>query len=534
MPVARFQLEDGRVARFEVPEGTSPESAQTMMEAHFAAPTPAPSAQPEPKGFAQRMADDFARRKAQISGLADQAVNGDISQTEALGRSGLKMAQLLPDAAGNVISTLTPDFIGKPIVEGISDAASYLADTSAGRLAVGAVNDFNQQYPVTAGRVGSVFDAVNLVAPFKKIGGENLVTASSKAAGSVADAALPVVQKAGQIAADLRVPLNADKQLLQNMGVRMTTGQRAGGIVQAIENKATSIPIVGDAIGGAYKRGIDDFNRGVVNEVTKSVGATLPKNVTTGQMAISFAKKKVGDAYDAVLPKMTGVADKDFFDGLDIALQKAQSLPKDKMRQVDNILADNLLNFVDSKTGTIIGKNNKEIMQRLNKNARTYLSSADPDQRLMGEIFNDVKNTYSGMLSRNNPAQLAKELANADAAYAKYVRLRNAGVAAANNEGVFTPSQLMGAVKKADNSVGKGAMATGDALMQDIATAGQNVLPNKIPDSGTAGRLGLGILAGGGLGYLNPVALAGGALAAGAYTRPGQAVIRQASKIVRK
>lgn len=138
------------------------------------------------------------------------------------------------------------------------------------------------------------------------------------------------------------------------------------------------------------------------------------------------------------------------------------------------------------------------------------------------------------MLSRNNPAQLAKELANADAAYAKYVRLRNAGVAAANNEGVFTPSQLMGAVKKADNSVGKGAMATGDALMQDIATAGQNVLPNKIPDSGTAGRLGLGILAGGGLGYLNPVALAGGALAAGAYTRPGQAVIRQASKIVRK
>jgi hypothetical protein len=77
-------------------------------------------------------------------------------------------------------------------------------------------------------------------------------------------------------------------------------------------------------------------------------------------------------------------------------------------------------------------------------------------------------------------------------------------------------------------------MATGDALMQDIATAGQNVLPNKIPDSGTAGRLGLGILAGGGVGYLSPIALAGGALAAGAYTRPGQAVIRQASKIIRK
>lgn len=41
MPVARFQMPDGRVARFEVPEGTTPEQAQSMMEAHFAA-------QPEP------------------------------------------------------------------------------------------------------------------------------------------------------------------------------------------------------------------------------------------------------------------------------------------------------------------------------------------------------------------------------------------------------------------------------------------------------------------------------------------------------
>lgn len=39
MPVARFQMPDGRIARFEVPEGTSPEQAQSLMEAHFAAPS---------------------------------------------------------------------------------------------------------------------------------------------------------------------------------------------------------------------------------------------------------------------------------------------------------------------------------------------------------------------------------------------------------------------------------------------------------------------------------------------------------------
>lgn len=41
MPVARFQLDDGRVARFEVPEGTTPEQATSMMKAHFSAPASA-------------------------------------------------------------------------------------------------------------------------------------------------------------------------------------------------------------------------------------------------------------------------------------------------------------------------------------------------------------------------------------------------------------------------------------------------------------------------------------------------------------
>jgi len=38
MPIAKFQLQDGRIARFEVPEGTTPEQAQTMIEAEVSKP----------------------------------------------------------------------------------------------------------------------------------------------------------------------------------------------------------------------------------------------------------------------------------------------------------------------------------------------------------------------------------------------------------------------------------------------------------------------------------------------------------------
>lgn len=42
MPVARFQMPDGRIARFEVPEGTTPEQAQKMIQAQVSAEPAAP------------------------------------------------------------------------------------------------------------------------------------------------------------------------------------------------------------------------------------------------------------------------------------------------------------------------------------------------------------------------------------------------------------------------------------------------------------------------------------------------------------
>lgn len=48
MPVARFQMPDGRIGRFEVPEGTSPEQAQQMIESHLSTQQ-APKAETKPQ-----------------------------------------------------------------------------------------------------------------------------------------------------------------------------------------------------------------------------------------------------------------------------------------------------------------------------------------------------------------------------------------------------------------------------------------------------------------------------------------------------
>jgi hypothetical protein len=116
------------------------------------------------------------------------------------------------------------------------------------------------------------------------------------------------------------------------------------------------------------------------------------------------------------------------------------------------------------------------------------------------------------------------ELSNINKGWANFTRLQTAG-AKANTAEMFTPSQLAQAVRQGDTSVRKGAVARGNALMQDLSDAGVNILPSKTPDSGTAGRLAaMGLIGGGAYGasqgMISPEMLAIGA-AAGLPYMPG-------------
>src|SRR5690349_21044811 len=93
MPVARFQMPDGRIGRFEVPEGTTPEQAQQMISAELArSPAVAKPAAPKERSW------------------------GDVP---------LDALKNLPASAGNFVS-------------GIASAVRHPIDTASGLLDVGA------------------------------------------------------------------------------------------------------------------------------------------------------------------------------------------------------------------------------------------------------------------------------------------------------------------------------------------------------------------------------------------------------------
>lgn len=101
----------------------------------------------------------------------------------------------------------------------------------------------------------------------------------------------------------------------------------------------------------------------------------------------------------------------------------------------------------------------------------------------------NIMDAMDGMFERANGAQKMAALDSADAAYKGFATLRDAsGAAGRTRQGVFTPGEFLGAVKKGDRTKAKGAFAKGQAYMQDFGNDAQDVLGNTLPNSFSADR----------------------------------------------
>jgi hypothetical protein len=328
--------------------------------------------------------------------------------------------------------------------------------------------------------------------------------------------AAPVVGAVGRLVSP-NASRNPNVNLLKAEGVEPTLGQTLGGWANRLEEKAQSMPLMGDMINAARGRSREQFNVAAINRAVEPIGA---KVTDAGQSGVVQAGNALSKAYDDAInqvkffkldPKYT--ADRAQLD------QMAQGLVP-TMRNVYRQTVKTLIDDRISPTGAILGKTFKDIDSELGKDARDYLSSSVASERKLGEALQQAQSLLREQLGRSNP-QASAQLKAADEGWANLVRVEGASKLAKNSEGVFTPGMLNSSIQTADKSVRKRAVARGEALMQDLGNAGQQVLGNKVPNSGTAERTMIG-LGGLGLGVLSPMIPAG--LAAGGllYTRPVQ------------
>ena len=315
--------------------------------------------------------------------------------------------------------------------------------------------------------------------------------------------------------------IDPNVRLLAEEGVQMTPGQIRGGVLKSLEDKATSLPILGDEIQRARTAGMGDFTRAPINRALREMGEELPPGMT-GNEAIAFAQQRFDDGYKAVAPNAPVRLADDFKAALDDAVMPVvQTLTPESRSRLQNIVAQRLNSRMDGDQ--LSSEAYKRVQSELDFEIRRFSPSQDADERAIGEALQGVKKSLEDMAAAQNP-EFAARMTALNRGYANLVRAEGAAARTGAEGGVFSPAQFDQAVRAGDRSTRHRGYAAGNALGQDLADAGRAVLPSKTPDSGTAGRGFIGLALGGGSalagGPLGMLATAGGLKAASQMYTP--------------
>lgn len=413
-------------------------------------------------------------------------------QRKAAGESGIDWGRI----GGNIANPASL----------IAAARLPQAATLAGRVGVGALSGagFGAMQPVTEG---------------------DYWTEKAKQAGLgvAAGGALPVIT--GGVARAIKPNTRPAAQKMLDEGITLGPGQILGGAFQKAEDKMTSWPIIGDAISSSRGKALNDFQLSAYRRALDPIGAK--PSGTVGQEGLAEVHSKLSDAYDALIPKMSFKADPQFAGDIQKLDQLVSGLPQKEQDAFTAAMKRELYQRMTPQ-GLMSGESLKAAESGLGQQIKRFGGSQDGYQQQLADAFKEAQSLLRANIERNSP-QIKRELANINKGWANYAILRDAASKVGAKDGIFTPAQLgssvAAAAKVGKGAAGKARVSEGNALMQDLTDAGQNILSSKVPDSGTVGRLAGGIAVGGGMAAVEPTTLGLTGLASLMYLPGGKQAI---------
>lgn len=483
MPVARYQLPDGRIGRFEVPDGTTPEQAQAMIEAQLAT---VPQAQPtQPTEPPKQKWRDVLK-----TGVRE------------LGRGGRNVAQgalALPAAVGDLLNYMTTtgyDPISgqakpsRPFSRALQALDSpELADRNAAERFSSAVTRGIGGAGTSMGLGGAMAGSASpAVAGVGQTLANPALQTSSNVAGALSSQAAaeagadPIFQAlAGMaggavpgIATGIAGGLTKTPQAQQLLdeGVDLTPGQLnpQGGVAQ-IERAWQRVPVVGPAIKSARTNAENQWREAFI----KKAAAPGAKIQTKGDIT-----QVLDEVYDSFTPAY------DKAKGFPLVLQKGQPVivNQGQNEPLSNALRRAVADKNVAASNASRAKVSSWVMNQLTKpfknsedllNVRSAIRAqmrkikgSTTDDLAERDLYENAEATITKALESQLPKKVVPELRKTDAQYAKY-KVAEDAVYRGGDAG-FTPFKASQSVKQASD---KGQYARGGGgEMRDLASAG--------------------------------------------------------------
>jgi len=441
----------------------------------------APPAVDDTRGSVGRALGDVASSPLGAYAIsAGDAVTAGTLDNIAGGQTGLAMDYAREQ---NPTASLLGSITGGALAAGGAEIGLGAAGLSAGRAALAGDALYGAAYGA-----GSADDGQS------RLGGAALGGALGVGGGVAGRAA------ARGIGGTLTGVQNANVQGLRAAGVPLTAGQATGGALKGVEDRLSGLPVIGDVVNARRLEGMQGFNRAAFNEALSPIGANT--GGVTGEAGIDAAQAATRQGYDTALNGVSVTRDPQFTADYNAAINQGAGVPR--VGPEFEAWARSDLDPLTAQP-TFDGATVQDFIQQ----TRGADFGNDAMGNLVGRSVTGAEDAMRGLVNRQAPDVLPA-LGRADQAYRGTQVLKDAVNRARNGTrvgetGTFAPSQLSDAAAANAKRFGNSQGTTRQPFF-NLTRAGQDVLPNAVPDSGTAGRAvvagGLGLAGlGGGAGY---------------------------------
>lgn len=511
------RMPDGTIIR-NVPEGITKAQLMQRYGGHKA---------PPPAGKALKGAGLYGLADTLTGGFLDEL--GAVADTLGIGMSGEKRPNIFNGSgfkeayrrnqainnaelqatqaahpgqfmAGQIAGALVPVPIGKALKVGAG--ASRIARAGAAlapHAAQGAVYGFGS----TQGNLAQRAEGA----------------ATGAATGILAGGAARAV--GGKVAGILKgKTVSAPVRTLADAGIVMTPGKRGGKIARTLEEGVLgTIPFVKDIPAAAQERSISQLNVAMANKSLAPIGIKFPMGTEPGHNFNVAVQDAAYGAYDNAISGLTLKGDEGTAKAVGSILKSSGAKVGPLGKQLDELVT---LHISPLAQGQIGGRQVQGLMSDLRADASKFATSPNANERNLGEELWKLHGSLEGALERQNGGEAVKAFKDARSAVANVKRFSAA--TAKGNAGIATPNMFSQAMKQRGFGVTTDKVSRGEGEMLKLADAAKQVLPERLPNSGTSTRaLAAGGILGGGqalLGTVNPAVAGLTALHLGQYV-PG-------------
>jgi len=427
-------------------------------------------AAPKPKDYRQKAPSNIGVGLARSAGQGLLFGFGD--EVEAFTRSLIK-GEKYDDALSQVRSELETFREEAPVAsygtEIISSIPSVLAG-GAGLARLGITG---------VGKAGAIESAL-----YGAGAGEDLESrAIGASVGAVAGSAI------SKGAEKLLPKKSAVAKELQKKGIPLTPGQalRDSGsigstLITALEDLSTSYPGAGAPIQAKRLESLIKTNKVLLDEAVEPLGIKIPKNLSPRE-SYEYVDDIISKEYENVISKLSLQNTSNLETNLLNAIEESV-LDQIEQGRVLKLLDKYLFNKV--KDGKLSGKDLKNAQTELRRLGDSFFKKGGFEGEI-GQVIKQAKNILENEIDLQNVG--SSKLKKINKVYANLIPINDAMQQAVIQEGVFTPAQIIRAIRKADATKRKTQLIAGKKPLLETASQAQQILGSQFPETGTASRL---------------------------------------------